>query len=702
MVGLLNQQFRMKKRIFLLCLALFSCSLSFSSCNNDDGDHSGSNSGGVPTDGSDYIDRDATYSALEGWKFRCKVLAEQKTVEEHGGKLEFMKKMDALLASASEYFQVKGINDEGGNQVHFFMSEMEEFSGASRRYMNMSDGESSNAFDLRIIVNDNASEGDLSSGWMPAPYMNLGHDADGIFGANAAKTLAHNLGHARGVPDLDLGDVDGKKNMITGNAYAATACLMNNKKRSSGFCEYARLVINNSGANRIATEHHESFPASIRATVVKPDGSIASGAQMKFFPVYNNTLAVANEPRYSGSLSVTGNFIFSENPFIAANQNNIRESIPNYLVEVTYDKVVVHRWMSMFEAETAALKGNDNYIFKVEITEEEMENSIIPDNDYIANRLERFENLPGWKFRVKILGEEQTVEDNGGRIAFMKKVDQLLLDASERFQEEEINAEGDNQVHFYMTSMEIFSGSSREQMYKNDALSDASVASFDLRIIINGHPVEDDVSGGWLGSPYLNLGHDWGGQGGLWSGWGIDCLVHELGHTRGVPDLYAMEVTSKDQNPVNGTTFEAITCTMNYHYGGTPWSDYAIAVINASAGGRLCIDHTTLLPQNGYQIKVADSNGTVVADATVNLYPIYSYSYAVDATALYTGTTDSNGVCTFAENIYRRANGKDVVNHLVEVIYNNKKTYKWMPIYEPELATTQNIDPFVKQITLAE
>lgn len=691
----------MKKILFLLCFAFLSCPLTFSSCNEGD-NHNGGNSGGVPTDGSDYIDRDATYSALHGWKFRCKVIAEKRTIEEHGGKLVFMKKMDELLASASKYFQVTGINNEGGNQIHFFMTELEEFTGASKNYMNMSDGEAANSFDLRIIVNDNAVEGDLSSGWMPAPYLNLGHDVEGIFGAKAARSLAHNLGHARGVPDIELGDVVGSKNMITGAEYSAGACLMNNTKPSAGFCEYAKLIINNSGAERIATEHYESFPAAIKATVVKPDGRIASGAHMKFYPVYSNTLAVDTTPLHSGNLSVTGNFIFSDNPFLLGQQGDPSKYIPNYLVEVTYGKVVVHRWMPMMEAETAALMGNDNYVFKVGITQDEIENNTIPENDYIANRLERFENLPGWKFRVKILGEEQTVEDNGGRIEFMKKVDQLLIDASKRFQEAKFNPKGDNQVHFYMTSMEIFKGSSYAQMYKNDGLSDESKASFDLRIIINGHPTENDTSGGWLGSPYLNLGHDWSGQGGLWSGWGIDCLVHELGHTRGVPDLYAMEVGDGAKNPINGATFEAITCTMNYHYGGTPWSDYAIAVINASAGERLCIDHNTLLPSKGYQIKLTDKSGAEIVGATINLYPVYSYSYAVDANALYTGTSDDNGVCCFTENIYRRTSNKDVVNHLVEIVYNNTKTYAWMPIYEPELDATKGIDPFVKSITITE
>lgn len=44
-------------------------------------------------------------------------MAESRTVEKFGGRLDFMKKVDGLMEKASERFRVKGINDSQGNRV---------------------------------------------------------------------------------------------------------------------------------------------------------------------------------------------------------------------------------------------------------------------------------------------------------------------------------------------------------------------------------------------------------------------------------------------------------------------------------------------------------------------------------------------------------------------------------------------------------
>ena len=65
----------------------------------------------LPEEEKDYINRNEVFTQLPGWKFRCKVMVESKTVQDYGGRIEFMKKMDKLLVDASKFFQVPGIND---------------------------------------------------------------------------------------------------------------------------------------------------------------------------------------------------------------------------------------------------------------------------------------------------------------------------------------------------------------------------------------------------------------------------------------------------------------------------------------------------------------------------------------------------------------------------------------------------------------
>lgn len=640
----------------------------------------------------DYINRTAEFEKLEGWKFRCKVYAEKQTIKDAGSQEEFMKKVDKLLADASKYFQVPGINDEGGNKVHFFMTEMIEFEGASRKYMVSADGENDTDCDLRLIINGHAPEGDMSGGWMGAPYLNLGHDYKGLWSGYAIDALVHEFGHTRGVPDLYAAEVPAEGNPINGEGFEAVKCIMNYPYGESEWSEYAMALINASADQRICTPHYNHFPNGIKATALTVDGKVATGAYMRFYPVYAYSNKVAEKPLYEGELSVTGNFIFSKNPFIVPDQENPDNNITNYLVEVDHDGKRGYGWMPMYEAQLAKFKGNGQYVYKFQFTGNEVD---LPKGDYKLDRMGEFAQLPGWKFRVKVYGEKQTVADYGGRIEFMKKVDKLMADASKGFQVEGLNDEGDNQIHFFMVGFEEFEGSSRTLMYKSDGKVSTE---FDCRVIINAHAETGDVSGGWIGSPYLNLGHDFQG---LWDGYALDALIHEFGHMRGVPDLYAAEVPASG-NPINGKAFEAANCIMNYPYGNKTWSEYAKLLINASADQRLCVMHYNHFPKEGSQIKVVDGSGNPIEGAEVKCYPVAAYSSEVTKTARFVGTTNSEGIYKFPENPFVKEGATNLdsnnTNNLIAVSYNGKTIYEWMPMYEAETAGAKGVTLFTKTI----
>src|SRR5690606_18930189 len=83
---------------------------------------------------TEYINRHAVFENLPGWKFRCKVLVESKTISDHGGPFAFKAKMNDALVRAGKKFQVPGLNDAGNNEIHFYMTEFIPFEGSSGQF----------------------------------------------------------------------------------------------------------------------------------------------------------------------------------------------------------------------------------------------------------------------------------------------------------------------------------------------------------------------------------------------------------------------------------------------------------------------------------------------------------------------------------------------------------------------------------------
>ncbi len=321
---------------------------------------------------------------------------------------------------------------------------------------------------------------------------------------------------------------------------------------------------------------------------------------------------------------------------------------------------------------------------------------VIPTDDYIL-RKNTFDKLPGWKFRCKVLAEKETVRTYGGRIEFMKKVDKLFEDASSYFQVPGINDSGNNQLHFFMIEMVEFEGMSKTYMYDTSGEQDQT---YDIRIIINGFPKPDDVSGGWLPAPRLAIGHDFDG---LFEGYAIDALVHELGHSRGMIDLYATQVTEPGNNPINGQIYRAGRGIMNYPYGETIWQEYSKLLLNASSNRRIAFHHYHFFPA-GYKVKVIDPAGTVVTDCHLRFYPVYPYSNRVTETPLYEGAPSVTGFFNFPQNPFINRGSTDpnnnIYNFLVEVTHSGKKTYTWMPIQDAELAGVKGTETYVFEIRI--
>lgn len=316
-----------------------------------------------PYSTSKYLNRYAFFESLPGWKFRCKVMVEEKTIEDYGGMLSFKEKMDEAMVKASAKFQVPGLNDEGDNQTHFYAIEILPFSGRSSQYTTQRWLDDL-SLDIMLVVNDNAASNDDSWGWRRTPYLTLGHDYAGLFGSNAVDALLHEFGHTRGMYDLYLGEVTAARNSISGQPYESERCIMNYPYGETIWSEFSRFIINASGANRVAAMYWNFFPDVFKVNVQYRDGVPASGARLNFYPVIQtssgNMVRENDVVQYRTSLGESGNYIFNPpNPF-AINQvpsNNIY----NFLVEVTFTvsdtEYKEYSWMPMNHALIAGSKG---------------------------------------------------------------------------------------------------------------------------------------------------------------------------------------------------------------------------------------------------------------------------------------------------------------------------------------------------------
>lgn len=171
---------------------------------------------------------------------------------------------------------------------------------------------------------------------------------------------------------------------------------------------------------------------------------------------------------------------------------------------------------------------------------------------------------------------------------------------------------------------------------------------------------------------------------------------------RGVPDLYASEVEAS-KNPINGMGHESITCMMNYPYGLRHWSEYALLLFNKSADAKVGVDANDYFPKGGTEVVVVDQQGAPMEGAKLNFYPVFAYSGAVAEQAIFEGTTNADGYYDFGEvnPFYKPGTSDNITNHLVEIVYEGKKYYDWMPMHEAQTVGCKDInDTYVKKLTL--
>ena len=287
---------------------------------------------------------------------------------------------------------------------------------------------------------------------------------------------------------------------------------------------------------------------------------------------------------------------------------------------------------------------------------------------------------PVHRFSVKIGIDRTSVDSLGGQERVVHLIKDMFRQVNKAFNYDNRFAA----IHHFEVDWDafyIFDGLSTEEISKPHP-------DHDYLVVMDGyksHPKE--TGGGWYGDTWQTIYHARTHNDRFNSPFeqqAIDGIIHEFGHARGIPDIYAMKVDA-DKNPICGMPYIGIRCIMDYPYGERHWSDYAVNMINLAAGRNIDIDDlVSKAVTENITIKARWADGKEAKGATVKFYPVMWYSYTVQPKAVYSTSTNENGVATLpTEKVFSREKefGVKYSNCLVEVEAEGKKSYAWMPLW---------------------
>lgn len=307
---------------------------------------------------------------------------------------------------------------------------------------------------------------------------------------------------------------------------------------------------------------------------------------------------------------------------------------------------------------------------------------------------------PVYTFKIKVGIDRETINTLGG----FEKVKQMTRDMFKKVNRAfNYNAQFVAIYNFELDydAMYIYDGPSNEEIK-------IPHPKHDFLVIIDGLKTHSsEVGGGWNGGETQAIYHSRTYNDNFndpFNQEAIDGIIHEFGHARGVPDIYAMTVDGA-KNPINGQSFLGIRCVMNYPYKEDHWCKFAVNLINLAADKKIEIDSlvANLCPSK-INIIVLNSNDEPVKDAIIKLYPVKWYSYSVTKTPHIISRTSADGICSLNGNVYgyNAEFGLDCVNFLVEAEWNNKRTYGWLPLYEVQNARFEGKTSFDLKLIIKE
>ena len=293
---------------------------------------------------------------------------------------------------------------------------------------------------------------------------------------------------------------------------------------------------------------------------------------------------------------------------------------------------------------------------------------------------------PIYRFSVKVGIDSESVDSLGGIDKVKQNVECMFNRVNRAFND-------NNQFHALYNfevdwnSLYVYDGISTNEVYKPHP-------EHDYLVVIDGYKSNPkEVGGGWYGANIQTIYHARIHNDRFnnpFTEQAIDGIIHEFGHSRGMPDIYAMKVDA-DKNPIAPIPYYGTRCIMNYPYGETFWSKYAINMINYAEDKIVEIDNLVvdMLPRY-LSFKILDPQGNPVQDANLSFYPVDWYSYSVNPEPIYSIITRNKGeVYLETSNIFPKSEefGIKYSNVFVSATYGAMVAYAWLPLYEIENST---------------
>lgn len=322
------------------------------------------------------------------------------------------------------------------------------------------------------------------------------------------------------------------------------------------------------------------------------------------------------------------------------------------------------------------------------------------------------------EFKVLVYIDKPSVEGHlgGSERVVRNKMDKLFREATTYW-----NASSKGKLkysyHYSVADMKIYDGSSSDATLRKQIYNDPiDFTKYDVTVFFdclqdNGETGNGGAAHGG-GSDNRSVVTVFAGSTpkDIFSDATYRTLVHELGHYRGVTDLYQYIIAAKD-NPVSGQAFDGPACIMNWAAAGA-WSDYAANCMNLSAGskqiGKDFPDFFGSLYPKNMEITVTVS-GTPKRGVSVRLYGSRAGSSSHDRDiwpeVFVSGQTNSEGKFIVRDLkkhfIPSRTEFQNVpadlpygrwFGFLAEITNGSLKKYVWMPEYEVQMPTFEGKD----------
>lgn len=300
---------------------------------------------------------------------------------------------------------------------------------------------------------------------------------------------------------------------------------------------------------------------------------------------------------------------------------------------------------------------------------------------------------PQYRFSVKVGVDTHTIDSLGGLDWVKKETARMFNRINEAFASDE-RFVGEYSFEVDWDAFYVYDGISTKEVYKPHP-------DHDYLVIIDGYKSSpEEQGGGWYGSEWQCVYHSRIHNDRFnnpFEPGAIDGIIHEFGHARGMPDIYAM-VVNADRNPISHTEHRGVRCIMNYPYGERHWSTYAVNMINLAADRRVEIDDlvAAMCPEK-IVVNVTAPDGQQAKGAKVRLYPVGWYSYSVLPEVLAEFSAGEDGAVEMPGDIYGHWEefGLRYPNLLVEAEWEGHKSYGWLPLYEVQLARFDGSECYV-------